>query len=86
MNVSQLARRLRTAASKFQGAGWETAYAVYLDGEGIELPKSVLRPISTLEQILRGAKVAHSLYEEVLGHPDEDWDDWYARYIKLYLD
>ena len=34
-----------------------------------------------LEQLLREAEQAHGAYEATLGHPDENWPAWYARYI-----
>ena len=30
---------------------------------------------------LRAAEAAHGVYEQELGHRDEDWPDWYARFI-----
>jgi hypothetical protein len=35
----------------------------------------------TLEQLLRDAEQAHGVYEATLGHPDDNWPAWYARYI-----
>jgi hypothetical protein len=34
-----------------------------------------------LEQLLREAEQAHGAYEATLGHPDDNWPAWYARYI-----
>lgn len=34
-----------------------------------------------LADLLREAKKAHSVYEEQLGYPDENWPVWYAEYI-----
>ncbi len=34
-----------------------------------------------LANLLVEAKKAHSLYEQQLGSPDENWPDWYAGYI-----
>jgi hypothetical protein len=31
-----------------------------------------------LSQSLRHAAAEHHVYEEGLGHPDEDWPSWYA--------
>jgi hypothetical protein len=30
---------------------------------------------------LREAEAAHRVYEQELGHPDEDWPTWYATFI-----
>jgi hypothetical protein len=35
----------------------------------------------TLEQLLRDAEHAHGAYEATLGHADDNWPAWYARYI-----
>ncbi len=34
-----------------------------------------------LAELLREAEHAHGEYERGLGHRDEEWPDWYARYI-----
>jgi hypothetical protein len=34
-----------------------------------------------LARLLREAEQAHGEYEAKLGHRDDDWPDWYARYI-----
>jgi hypothetical protein len=34
-----------------------------------------------LAELLREAEAAHAVYERELGHRDEDWPGWYARYI-----
>ena len=34
-----------------------------------------------LEQLLREAEQAHGAYEATLGHRDDNWPAWYARYI-----
>lgn len=34
-----------------------------------------------LARLLREAEQAHAAYETSLGHRDDDWPDWYARYI-----
>jgi hypothetical protein len=34
-----------------------------------------------LARLLREAEQAHGAYERQLGHPDEDWPLWYARYM-----
>jgi hypothetical protein len=39
----------------------------------------------TLEQLLRDAEQAHGVYEATLGHPDDNWPAWYARYIMEQL-
>jgi len=30
---------------------------------------------------LRRAEAAHGVYEKRLGHRDDEWPDWYARYM-----
>ena len=44
--------------------------------------------VDRLAELLRDAKAAHGEYERELGHRDEDWPTWYARYIvdKLALE
>lgn len=37
--------------------------------------------IDKLAKLLREAEKRHGEYEEELGKKDEDWPDWYARYI-----
>lgn len=39
-----------------------------------------------LAELLREAEAAHADYETQLGHRDEDWPLWYARYILERLD
>jgi hypothetical protein len=34
-----------------------------------------------LERVLREAEQAHGAYEATLGHDDDNWPAWYARYI-----
>ncbi len=34
-----------------------------------------------LASLLVEAKKAHSLYEQQLGSPDENWPDWYAGFV-----
>ncbi len=34
-----------------------------------------------LANLLVEAKKAHSVYEQQLGSPDENWPDWYAGFI-----
>jgi hypothetical protein len=34
-----------------------------------------------LFNLLTGASDAHHAYEEHLGHPDENWADWYAQHM-----
>ena len=34
-----------------------------------------------LTELLRDAERAHGAFEKELGHRDEDWPAWYARYI-----
>ena len=38
-----------------------------------------------LEQLLREAEAAHAEYEKELGHRDDDWPAWYARWIVARL-
>jgi hypothetical protein len=38
-----------------------------------------------LEQLLREAEAAHGEYEKKLGHRDDDWPVWYARFIVQQL-
>jgi hypothetical protein len=44
--------------------------------------------VDRLAELLREAEAAHGEYERELGHRDEDWPTWYARYIvdKLALE
>jgi hypothetical protein len=35
---------------------------------------------------LREAEAAHGVYEQELGHRDEDWPSWYAKFIVDRLD
>ena len=35
---------------------------------------------------LRAAEAAHAVYEQELGHRDEDWPAWYAAFIVDRLD
>jgi hypothetical protein len=37
--------------------------------------------VERLAALLREAEAAHGAYEHQLGHPDEDWPTWYARYM-----
>src|SRR6266705_4717133 len=32
-----------------------------------------------LAQLLREAAEAHNSFESTLGHPDQDWSEWYAK-------
>ena len=34
-----------------------------------------------LARLLRDAEKAHAEYESTLGHRDEEWPEWYARFI-----
>jgi hypothetical protein len=34
-----------------------------------------------LAAALRRAEDAHGRHEKEIGHPDQDWPDWYARYM-----
>ncbi len=43
----------------------------------------------TVEELvleLRAAETAHGVYEQELGHRDEDWPTWYATFIVARLD
>ena len=37
--------------------------------------------VDRLAAVLREAEAAHGAYERQLGHRDEDWPTWYARYM-----
>lgn len=37
--------------------------------------------LAALEQLLRDAETAHAAYERDLGHPDDNWPAFYARYL-----
>ena len=37
--------------------------------------------VERLSTLLRQAEAAHGEYEKQLGHHDDDWPTWYARYI-----
>ena len=37
--------------------------------------------VERLAALLQEAERAHGEYERELGHRDEDWPSWYARYI-----
>ena len=37
--------------------------------------------LAELIAALRRAEAAHGVYEKRLGHRDDDWPDWYARYM-----
>jgi hypothetical protein len=37
--------------------------------------------VERLAALLREAEAAHAQYETELGHRDDDWPAWYARYI-----
>jgi hypothetical protein len=36
-----------------------------------------------IAQALRATEVAHAEYEKTLGHRDENWVDWYAKYMEM---
>ena len=38
-----------------------------------------------LAQLLREAAEAHHSFESKLGHPDQDWPEWYAKHIVVKL-
>ena len=37
--------------------------------------------VEALARLLREAEEAHGAYERQLGHRDDDWPTWYARYM-----
>ena len=37
--------------------------------------------VEQLASLLRDAEAAHGEYEKSLGHRDDDWPHWYARFI-----
>ncbi len=37
--------------------------------------------VERLSALLRETEAAHGEYEKQLGHRDDDWPTWYARYI-----
>ena len=39
------------------------------------------RPVERLTDILKEAERAHGVYEQRLGHRDDNWATWYARHI-----
>jgi hypothetical protein len=39
-----------------------------------------------MELLLREAAEAHHTYEATLGHPDENWQGWYAQHMVEQLD
>ena len=41
--------------------------------------------VEDLAALLREAEEAHGAYERQLGHRDEDWPTWYARYLLARL-
>ncbi len=49
------------------------------------LSRGTMNGKSDLQQrlavLLREAERAHADFEKSLGHPDDDWPDWYATYI-----
>lgn len=55
--------------------GWQEKYAKFMS------PKIPTMTEREIENILFVAKGEHHLYEESLGHPDEDWATWYATFI-----
>jgi hypothetical protein len=38
--------------------------------------------IQELAAAMRRAEAAHGQYEQTLGHRDDDWPTWYARYME----
>ncbi|WP_158442501.1 hypothetical protein [Palaeococcus pacificus] len=42
--------------------------------------------VEKLAKLLREAEKAHASYEKKLGHRDEDWPEWYAKYIIQMLE
>jgi hypothetical protein len=39
------------------------------------------KPVERLVEILLEAEHAHGVYEQRLGHRDDNWATWYARHI-----
>ena len=37
--------------------------------------------VERLAKLLREAEAAHAEFETQLGHRDDDWPTWYARYV-----
>jgi hypothetical protein len=37
--------------------------------------------VERLAGLLREAEAAHGEYEKTLGHRDDNWPEWYAKYI-----
>jgi hypothetical protein len=37
--------------------------------------------VNELADLLRKAEAAHADYEKSLGHRDDDWPTWYAKYV-----
>ena len=37
--------------------------------------------VSDLAEAMRRASMAHGEHEKRIGHADDDWPDWYARYM-----
>lgn len=37
--------------------------------------------VDELAELLRDAEKAHAEYEKSLGHRDDDWPSWYAKYV-----
>lgn len=37
--------------------------------------------VDELSSLLRKAESAHADYEKTLGHRDDDWASWYAKYV-----
>ena len=42
--------------------------------------------VETLAKLLTEAEEAHAEYEKSLGHPDPEWQKWYAEYLIERLD
>jgi len=43
--------------------------------------KNITITIDQLESLLKEAEKAHSKFEATLGKRDDDWPNWYAKYI-----
>lgn len=57
-----------------------------LDTEPSVTVPSYILTHQKLTKLLREAEVAHEIYEEMLGHDDENWPSWYATYILQKLE
>ena len=76
IDATALKEMLMRAASEYKNEDWAEGYS--------RLIKSWLgREINEedLSRLLKNASAAHHIYEQGLGHADEDWAGWYAEFI-----